>query len=222
MRLEEHIISSHQEDEILARNIKKLISFSNMTEVELARRAVIPQPTLHKILSGDTSNPRISTIRLLANYFNISVDDLYGDNILEIIEKPKVHYIPIISWNDCIKGTAYTHNLSSSNWQAWIITEVLGESMYALTSKPSMEPQFPRKTILIVNPAMTPIDGDLIVVHYKGTESATVRELSIDGPDKALISLNQKTKNANFLDENVTFLGVIIQTRFSYYDEKQF
>lgn len=219
MRVEEKNINSSDENQILVRNIKKLMDAENITEVELARRAEIPQPTLHKILSGGTSNPRILTIKLLANYFNVAIDDLYENNILEIEEKPKTHYIPIVSWSDCIKGEAYIQSLSSSNWQTWIITEIPGESIYALTSKPCMEPQFPKKTILIVNPEITPIDGDLIVAYYKGTETATVRELSIDGPDKTLTPLNQKKNNPDFLDENIIFLGVIVQTRFSYHNK---
>lgn len=207
------------EDEILISNLRQLMYNARVSEAELARQTKIPQPTLHKILAGSTTDPRISTLRLLADFFHLSVDDLYTPNIDSSPQtKAQTQSVPIISWSDCIKSSSYLKQLSPANWQDWLVTEPLGENVYGLTSKPSMEPHFPRNTILIINSKLIPTDGDLVVVHYAGTEEATLRELMVDGPSKLLIPLSSNA-NKDILDENIKILGVLIQSRFSHHNK---
>lgn len=45
----------------------------------LARRTGVNQPTLHKIMSGETEDPRLSTMLALATFFDVSVEELVGE-----------------------------------------------------------------------------------------------------------------------------------------------
>lgn len=57
--------------------IKKRMSFTND---ELSLKSKIPKGTLSKILSGETKDPKITTLISLANAMNISVNYLaYGE-----------------------------------------------------------------------------------------------------------------------------------------------
>jgi transcriptional regulator with XRE-family HTH domain len=47
----------------------------------LARRTGINQPTLHKIMSSGTADPRISTLLALAKFFDVSVEELIQEKI---------------------------------------------------------------------------------------------------------------------------------------------
>ncbi len=46
-------------------------------ENALARRSGVPQPTIHRILTGESQDPRRSTIEKIASYFGVAADDFY-------------------------------------------------------------------------------------------------------------------------------------------------
>ena len=190
-----------------------------LSEAALARQTSIPQPTLHKILSGKTSDPRISTLQLLADFFKITVDELMSQKGLAKFfddqPLPITQSIPIISWVDCIGSQTRINKLTPSNWNNWLVIEKTTVSTYGLISKPSMEARFPKGTVLVIDTDTQLEDGDLVVVHYKNTREATLRELSIDGPTKLLIPVNPNL-SADKHEENTQILGVVTQSRFSF------
>jgi transcriptional regulator with XRE-family HTH domain len=47
------------------------------SEGELSRRARIPQPTIHRIITGESKEPRRSNLERIARAFGCSIDDLY-------------------------------------------------------------------------------------------------------------------------------------------------
>lgn len=189
----------------------------NINEATLARETQIPQATLHKILSGKTSDPRISTLKILADYFKTTLDDLYSHDMNQgIHEKKSANSIAIISWQDCLNSSEIIKPLTTNNWDSWLVVDsVLHESSYALSSKPCMEPRFPRGTILIVDPETSPDDGDLVIVHYPDTNEATLRELSQDGPIRMLLSYNQNIPPEQ-LTKDIKIIGTVVQSRFLY------
>lgn len=46
----------------------------HLSEGELARRAKTTQPTVHRVLSGETEEPRRRTLIALAKFFGVSVE----------------------------------------------------------------------------------------------------------------------------------------------------
>lgn len=201
--------------------LKELMATHRINATELARRINLPQPTIHRLLRGKTDDPKLSTLKLIANYFSITLDQLLGNTILEIGNSPKnpLHRslaIPIISWTDAINAESFIANLAVTNWEEWLLVDVkASRSSFGLKSKRSMEPCFPTGSSLIIDPKDTPQDGDLVIVSYKGITEATIREIVLDGPKQQLHSIN----NGSIVDDltsDFNILGVVIQTRFSY------
>lgn len=63
----------------LRQNLQRLmVNHQIRSGSDLARQLGIPAPSVNRILSGQVTDPRISTIILLANYFDTSVDQLLG------------------------------------------------------------------------------------------------------------------------------------------------
>lgn len=60
----------------LAANLRQLMSVNLLSENELSRNCGVPQPTIHRILSKRVKDPRDRTLRPLANYFGVSVEQL--------------------------------------------------------------------------------------------------------------------------------------------------
>jgi len=215
-----NLATSLETTDDLAFNLHRLMNEKNITEAELARRTNIPQPTLHKILSGKTSDPRASTLRSLADFFGVTIDALLTGNISTSSGSTtlavKSQSIAIISWSDCLEASKLLRSLSPTTWGHWITTEYSSAGAFALSSKPSMEPRFPKGSTLIIDPNINPEDGDLIVVHYPNTNEATLRELSIDGPAKQLIPICKNSPPEVFSPE-IRELGVLVKSIFKFH-----
>lgn len=53
-----------------------------MSESELARKVGLKQQTVHRLLSGTTPDPRISTLIPIAKHFNITIGQLLGEEYI--------------------------------------------------------------------------------------------------------------------------------------------
>ncbi|MBB4722721.1 LexA family transcriptional regulator [Xanthomonas euvesicatoria] len=60
----------------LSENLRHLMGVESLSENQLSRNTGVPQPTIHRVLSGRVSDPRDGTLRPLAEYFGLSVEEL--------------------------------------------------------------------------------------------------------------------------------------------------
>ena len=67
----------------------------------------------------------------------------------------------------------------------------------------------------IIDANIKPEDGDYVVVLFPGTEEATLREFSIDGPTQLLLPINPNSEAVK-MSKNIKILGVLIKSSFSY------
>jgi len=206
--------------EILANNIKSLMLHNKIREGELAKALDIPYNTIRRLVNGETVDPRTSTLKLIANYFGITIDSIttyclanenYIDNSTHTIS------IPILSWDDIF----YSHppyfdkNLNEYTfWETIAVdkNEEISEYIYALESKKSMQPRFPMGSIFVVNPDIKPIDGDLVLVKINNTNDITLRELIIDPPYWQLKSIVKDSANIALSRKSHEILGVVALT----------
>lgn len=77
-RLNNHSLDKFNKD--LSHNLSLLMKGSNVSESDLARALNLPYNTIHRLISGYTTDPRISTLKSIAIYFNVSLDDLFYSN----------------------------------------------------------------------------------------------------------------------------------------------
>lgn len=213
-----NIIERSVGHDLLIHNLRALMRKLGINEAELSRRTDLPQATVHKILAGKTEDPRASTLKTLSDFFGISIDALLsGDPASTNIKSAAAtaQSIPVISWRECINVTQFTTNLTPTNWNKWVVSEFLSKHAYALASKPSMAPRFPKDTVLFIDPDAVPKDGDHVIVLYSDTDEATIREFSTDGPTRLLLPLNPNAEPTK-LDNHVKILGVLVKTSFSY------
>lgn len=61
---------------LVAKNLEWLISQRKTNPYELQRATGVPQPTIHRILTGESSDPRTKTLQPLADYFGVPLADL--------------------------------------------------------------------------------------------------------------------------------------------------
>ncbi|KTC76065.1 peptidase, S24 family [Legionella birminghamensis] len=209
--------SSDRTNESLSNNLALLMKHNNVSESELARALGVPYNTIHRLISGHTSDPRISTLKSIAAYFNVSLDTLL--NPIELIKNPFTtnNYpkaVPIISWEQVSNNKPLSLG-NYQNWANWLPIPLasidnLSQNAYAIESRPSMYPRFPTGSFFVIDPECKPIDGDLILFKIRKDGAVSLRELMIDPPTMKLLPIIQNSDSLNFVASEHEIIGVVV------------
>jgi len=203
----------------ISENLKKLSEKHNLNTLELSRRTGIAQPVIYRLLTGETQDPKITTLLTLSNYFGIALDQLVEEHPLF---EPKKKYlcfeIPLLTWKQVSEQFESSKNAVAS--EKVIIDFKPISNIFALrVDDDSMLPIFTKETLLIINGDQDPIDGNFIIAKIRGNKEALFRQLVIDGKTRYLKSLNpdaDKCKIALFDKKKDIFCGVLIQSKTDY------
>lgn len=66
---------------LIGRNLEWLMADRKTNPYDLQRATGVPQPTIHRILTGESSDPRTKTLQPLADYFGVSVAELRDQDL---------------------------------------------------------------------------------------------------------------------------------------------
>jgi SOS-response transcriptional repressor LexA len=207
---EERIMSNTKIGKIL----NQLLNEQNLKVSELARRVQLPQPTIQRIAAGICENPHITSLKPIADYFSISIEQLKG---MEPIPRfDKVHKLPLISWPEAVHKKK--HSITQSDTH--VIADIhVGDYAYALKIiDGAMEPVFPCDSILIVDPDIQPRDRSYVIAVLNGSNTPIFRQLIINGPDKFLKPLSPDTQiyKMQRLENSDNILATVVQARWNY------
>ena len=175
--------------------------------------------TIRRLVSGETTDPRISTLKLIADYFNVTIDSLIGDNIPNanaLISKNTPKFIPILDWTAASQMRSIK-DLDFASWKKWQPVTlpshlIISNYAFALESRPSMRPRFPIGTIFIIEPAITSSDGDMVLIRVKNSSELTLRELIIDPPEWQLHPLVPGSNILYYESHKYDLAGVVLLT----------
>lgn len=179
--------------------LKHLMFKQNLKSAELARLTGLPQPTVHRIVEGNSTRPHQGSLEALAQFFNLSIDQIKGSEPIPNLNPTTPasdlpegwHKIPIYTWNDVVNyaksnktvvqaGKASTLTNSDVN-DAGFLVELTDESMF---------PQFPSGTEIIINTEYEPIDREMVVVYLKRQDKAFFRMVVFNGGERFVRPLN--------------------------------
>lgn len=203
------------ESEYIAQNLSSLLKKNNLNANQLAQILNIPMMTIRRLLSGETTDPRISTLKLIANHFNVSIDSIITEHeqratIGSMQSKP--HFVPILSW-DVAERIESLNDIDLNTWENWQsiaigIQEKISKNAFALESRPSMYPRFPQGTVFIIDPDESATDGDIVLVKIKKRNELTLRNLVIDAPEWQLHPVIAGSSIINFSHSDHKLIGV--------------
>lgn len=201
--------------------LEQLIQDHDLNTLELSRRTGIAQPVIYRLVSGETLNPKIETVCKLADYFKITVNQLIGELSLPELDTYTKTYqsfkIPLLEWNQII---SWKNNRKLTGQIPKIATELApNPNLYAVTMyDDSMEPVFPKNTVLIIDANKKPKDSNYIIVKLRNQKQPIFRQLHIDDELRYLQSLNpntEKYKMKLFSDDD-KYCGLLIQAKKNY------
>lgn len=202
----------------ISKNLNYLMKIRNLAENKVAQDLNIPVMTVRRLLSGETTDPRVFTLKTLADYLNVTIDTLISnDNIApnKFFTGAKPIFLPIFDW-ESVKNFS---QINLAEWQHWVPITVGKEEMisgngFAVESRPSMYPRYSLGTIFILDPNLIPTDGDLVLVNIIEDNELTLRELFIDPPEWKLNPLNPGSPILPFSKERHQIMAVVSLTIF--------
>jgi transcriptional regulator with XRE-family HTH domain len=212
-------VKEYDDQKLIAENLSALLKQHNLNANQLAQLLGIPMMTIRRLMSGETGDPRISTLKMIAEYFNVSIDLLIGaeqKNILLPSKKIKSYLIPKISWETLSKFVS-VEDVDLKDWAEWHTLSLndnysISKKTFALESRPSMYPRFPKGTIFIIDQNTKPADGDIVLIWLKENNEFTLRELIIDPPNWRLSPLVTDSDTINFSADSHEIIGVSLVT----------
>lgn len=205
--------------ERLASNLRALLTQHHITENEVAQALNIPHMTVRRLASGETTDPRISTLKLIADYFKITVDSLISDQenkptVLRHKNMPK--FVPVLDWIIATKIRTIK-DIDLTTWKKWQPVTLnsnisISDTAFALESRPSMHSRFPQGTLFIIEPNITSSDGDIVLLRIKDTNELSLRELMIDPPEKQLYPIVPGSNVLVYSENAYDIIGVVVLT----------
>lgn len=207
----------------ISANIKNsleiLTKMYGISEAELCRETNISQATLWRLLNGGT-DPRASTLNAIASYFNISVDQLLGNQpIVKTTDKTSTNknntvYLPIFSLEKPTELAKMVGKVTPGNWNKWLDVEssIKSDCFTVEISGESMWPDFIEGTLIIIDPTITPKHRNYILCRLHTSNEIIFRQYIEERTEKLLKPINYAYKTIP-LKKNDTIMGVIIQSR---------
>jgi transcriptional regulator with XRE-family HTH domain len=197
--------------------LNRLMAEKKIRVAELARQINLPQPTIHRIAAGTCEHPHLSSLEPIANFFSISIDQLKGHEFIPWLDRASK--IPLITWEHILS----LHSNTKEDCQNELIfTDAnVGKNGYALKmNDASMDPVFPKNTLLIADPDRLPKDRSYVVAKLASMEIPVFRQMLINVKDRYLKALSPDFEQYKMihLTNDDQILSVIVQAKRDYED----
>lgn len=189
----------------IAERLRSKMGELGLNESELGRRADVPQPTINRILSGESASPRRPTIEKIARILKVSPNWLmfggtdestsFDSNVEMTLQPSRSFSYPEISW---VQAGAASEAMEMSNVAAcpkhtsdvwagengfWL--KVMGPSMTS-----PIGPSFPEGFLILVAPEFEPRSGQFVVAKLVDSNEATFKQFIRDSGEFYLKPLN--------------------------------
>ncbi|MGB0449486.1 MAG: helix-turn-helix domain-containing protein [Porticoccaceae bacterium] len=77
----------------MSKELARLMAKEGISQSGLSRATGVPQPTINRILSQVTQDPRRDSMAALANYFGVPIDSLYANGVPNKTSDKKINSV---------------------------------------------------------------------------------------------------------------------------------
>lgn len=234
------LISTPEMDMSIADRLRYAMNEKGWSEGELSRRSGVHQPTINRILSGESKSPRRLNMERLARALSVSADWLFFgtqvqnkehsvlessvvylptaiSNVAPLYKSEKIaRKYPLISWVAAGSWQESCDNFTPGDAEDWIESPVnAGPHGYWLTvSGPSMQPKFDSGTLILVRPeGFDMVSGKYYIARLVDTGETTFKRYLRDGGSSYLQPLNQAFPIIPMTD-NIEIIGRVVAAQY--------
>ena len=196
----------------IAQILNRLMTEKKIRVAELARRVNIPQPTIHRIATGVCEHPHMSSLEPLANFFSINIDQLKGHEPIPWLDRASK--VPLMAWDEVVFWP--NKKVDNDHYELILTDAAVGKHGFALKVKDaSMDPVFPKNTILIADPERHAKDRSYVIAKLEKHPEAIFRQLLVDAGEKYLKPLSPDFDQYKMtrLNNNDKILSVVVQAK---------
>ncbi len=181
-----------------ANKLSQLLREKGLTANAFAKKSGIPQPTIHKILEGKTSNPGLNTIEIIAASLDVSPCEFFDYPLNYAIEglSPKIPLYPLFS---CMDIQDQMKDSEENRSEGYFFPEEIqsGQRLFCLKIEGDYYvPTFRDGDIVFFDANKKPVSGSYVVLVDDEEASgdvifiATIEQIITDGRRLYLRSLN--------------------------------
>ncbi|WP_257828246.1 helix-turn-helix domain-containing protein [Burkholderia glumae] len=182
--------------------VRRLQQQAGVNDSELSRAVNLDRGTLSRLLSGETTDPRLSTISSLAKFFAVPISALFGEDTYG--------FIPVFEQRAL--DDASQRGFAPRLGQYWIKADNAGASRFAvILDRKSRAVPISTNAILIIGQYDSIDLGDLIIYNIANNSTAIIK-ITQNSP-LAGFDIESKSKNKTFpIDEHLV-IGKVIEIR---------
>lgn len=213
---------------LIGENISKLMESCGIDATELAEQTGLPNSTISRLRSSSPEcSPNLSSLIPIADFFCISISQLIGEEPINKIHtkfkpnKIKRSYIPVLNSETILQ---YLNSKDEIETPLVSIDHSVSEKTFAyFLQGNAMEPHFPDKSLLIIDPSLEIENLDHILVIPSGKKLPIFRQVLIDGEEKYIRALNPAFNEfIKLTPDSHTIIGVMIESRRNFKDMELF
>lgn len=113
-------------------SLKREMERKGLNEYKLAKLSGVPQPTVHRLLSGETKYPRAQTLRSLARTLGSSSDQILANSHRPVpstsIREDPGDYAPALRLTEAIESLIHLVPSRDRPQLRWLLTRLLNAS----------------------------------------------------------------------------------------------
>ncbi|RUR11603.1 helix-turn-helix domain-containing protein [Legionella sp. km772] len=179
-----------------------------LTPAALARKLGIPTNKITRILNGDVTDPKASTLLQIANYFDITIEQLLG--LAPIVKEgtsqglTATQTLPIFELSHPEKMI--------KEWYRWVPNDIAGDYFTLALDTDLYEPTFQQNSLLIINRDVAPDDRSYILIKKNNNaDHYLIKKYVQEGDQRYLYPINPKLPVEIFDKKLYTVVGVILE-----------
>lgn len=213
--------------------IVKLMQANKIDESSLAKACKISLASLSRIKNNPDSNPTISTLRPIAEYFKITIDQLLGyspldldldletntktntNNNINLSKKTRYPVINIKDINNWLQNKTAKYPINH-----WLSTDLqVSNHAFIINYNLDSTSSLLQNCLLFIDPKKQLSNKDLVLTYNKNLSEYLLRSLYIDDNNKQYIKPIE-TGNFEYVaienNKNINIIGTVIETRLQY------
>ena len=203
--------------DIFSCNLQFLISERKITLNQLADDIGLPIMTIRRIVYGETTDPRLSTITAFADYFDVDLNILLTTKFQRIkdVEGVKPVLVPVYNFEEL--ESLFNQQKNKDTPLSWIpVFQTkkipLSSNTFAIQAQKYMHGRFPEGTILVFDDVSHLVDGDIVLVKDKTVNKLLVREYEKNPPIDFLVNIFEEPHNKSvFNDKKQKIIAVNVK-----------
>jgi transcriptional regulator with XRE-family HTH domain len=222
------ILKNQSEPLTLIKVLNHLMRKANISVHQLSKNTGLSNTTVKRMCFDQDSNPTLTSITKISEFFNITPNQLIG---IEPLVSESVAYranfnawtnVPILSLKQVMLWPDNIETIKESSDTRFIKTDVhTNEHVFSIIEKEgALEPRFPEGTVLIFDSERTsPQNKDFVLLISKNKDLPQFRQILIDGSDMYVKSINPEIKDfPTLIDASTTkIIATLIQARSDFF-----